>query len=122
MNTQRRILIIDDDPHVLEVIRLFSEIFGYAGDTVLTGNEAIKMIIPGRHWAIFCDLKMPGINGIEVFENVLKIDKDLSKRFVIISGAIFETDMITEKGVMFLRKPFLFEEIRNTFKILEECT
>ncbi len=124
MGAQRRVLIIDDEPHVLEILRSFSETLGYVGDTASSGDEAIKMIAPGRHWAMLCDLKMPGINGVEIFERISQVDKNLSKRFVMVTGTIFENEIsphtLLEKGVIFLRKPFLFKEMKNTFEILEK--
>lgn len=69
METQRHILVIDDDADMLRIIR------GYLADSykvtlISSGQEALEFLNTSKPDAIFLDYLMPGMTGVEVLEAI----------------------------------------------------
>jgi CheY-like chemotaxis protein len=70
MRALKKILVVDDDPVVGKSIdRVLSE-KGYAVITASNGEEAMKKLAEENYDAVFTDIRMPGMDGIEVAERV----------------------------------------------------
>ncbi|MBI4205522.1 MAG: response regulator [Betaproteobacteria bacterium] len=70
MRALRKILVVDDDPVVGKSFdRVLSE-KGYAVITARNGEEALKKLAEENYDAVFTDIKMPGMDGIQVAERV----------------------------------------------------
>ena len=70
MNALRKVLVVDDDP---VVGRSFDRVLsgkGYAVITAVSGQEALKKLETEEYDAVFTDIKMPGMSGLEVAERV----------------------------------------------------
>lgn len=118
----KRIMIIDDEPCITDVIALFARKLGYLADVSSSADATLDKIKETDYWAVFCDLKMPGLNGLEMFERVCQMRSELSKRFVLLTGAIpdkLTESAVREKNIILLRKPFNFEEFTRLFSSLE---
>jgi len=116
-----RILIIDDEPDITEVIDLYARQLGYLSDRLCSGDEVSERIRGSDYWAVFCDLKMPGLNGMEIFDRIRELRPGLCRRFVLMTGAILDRgieERVAEKGIIVLRKPFNFDAIREMFRML----
>ena len=73
-----RILLVDDEPSVVEVL---SEYFGGQGYTVATapnGEEALSTLKKFRPAVVLLDVRMPGIDGVEVLRRIRAIDKTVA--------------------------------------------
>lgn len=116
-----KILVIEDDPSVLEFIKDVLESWGYKVLTACNGEEGIKIAkdIKGLD-LIITDIVLPKKNGFETAREILKFFPEI--RIIFISGypankinQIFEKDKIN-----FLQKPFtpsiLLEKIDNLLK------
>ena len=78
------VLIIDDDPHFIESLKL---IFGedkYEIDTALTGKNAVQKLEDNFYAVVIVDKKLPDIDGINLITNLN--DTDPKRRKVIITG------------------------------------
>lgn len=67
---KRRILIVDDDPHLLQFL---TEVIGHAGyDTVTasSGEEALQVVAKGEPDMALLDITMPGMSGLELARNL----------------------------------------------------
>jgi CheY-like chemotaxis protein len=60
-----RVLVVDDDPEVLEALRELLEDLGYEAGTAASGEQAIAAMVTVRPQVMFLDLLMPGISGLE---------------------------------------------------------
>jgi len=101
-----RMLVVDDDPSVLN---FFKRLFGkqYSLSVAMDGDEAIRMTKHGKYHLIFLDVKLPGMDGVEVLAEIKKLNPDAV--IVMISGYDVEEDVrrALEKGAQdFLPKPF----------------
>lgn len=104
-----KILIIDDEPEILELI---SEEFKYNGHTVETadsGNEAVKILTSNSFDVVLSDFRMPRGNGMSVLNFVNTLNP--RPRFYFVSGQADESvDECLRKGALvFFHKPFDLE-------------
>lgn len=68
MNTSRKVLIADDEPDILEILKYNLEKEGYQVSTASDGNEALEKAKQYQPHLIVLDMMMPKKNGIEVLE------------------------------------------------------
>jgi len=122
MNIKPQVLVIDDDAVVGRSFdRVLSE-KGYEVSTALSGEEALKDIESTDYDVVFTDIKMPGMDGIEVAERIKA--KCPWTPVVVITGYGTEENEARASvlGVNgFVRKPLTPEIIENiTLKALQE--
>jgi PAS domain S-box-containing protein len=103
-----RILIIDDDE---QVARSLAILFEGSDITVLTsGREAVDRLAAGARFDwIFCDLMMPDLSGMDVYEQTRRANPGLESRFVFMTGGIFTPrarDFVARVPNPCLSKPF----------------
>ena len=65
MTGHGRVLVVDDDPEVLEALREILEDLGYEASTAASAEQAIAAMATVRPHVVFLDLRMPGISGLE---------------------------------------------------------
>lgn len=65
-NLVQQVLLVDDEPDILELLRYNLEREGYAVHTALNGKEALKLAKSIRPSLIVLDIMMPGMDGVEV--------------------------------------------------------
>lgn len=70
--TSHRILIVDDEPHAIRVLRLSIERAGYSVDTACSGAEALLKATQSMPDLIITDLQMPGGDGKTFCETLRK--------------------------------------------------
>ena len=82
-NDRKKILIVDDDPEVVEVLRRFLENSAerYVVNVATNGEDAVAALTLERPDLVLLDLTMPGMNGVEVLRHV-----DRSIPVMIVSG------------------------------------
>ena len=100
-----RILIIDDQDAIRRVLRDILENEKYQVDDVANGMDALQLVKEQEYDAIFCDIKMPEMDGIEVLEAVKQI---CDTPVIMISGhGTIDTavDAIKKGAFDFIQKP-----------------
>ena len=111
-NPKARILAVDDEQIVLDSFRKILVLAGYSIDTVESGPEALGLIRSNDYDFVFTDLKMPGMDGVEVTKAVKHLRPDID--VIVITGyASIETAVETVKfGAMdYVEKPFTEDEL-----------
>lgn len=107
-----RILAVDDESIILDSFRKMLVLGGYSIDTVQNGSEALGLIRKHDYDFVFTDLKMPGMDGIEVTKAVRHLRPDID--VIVITGyATIESAVETVKyGAMdYVEKPFTEDEL-----------
>ena len=72
-----RVLIVDDEPDAVEMLREFLTPKGYEVITALDGEEALRKVKEERPHLILLDVRMPKMNGMEVLKRVREIDHEV---------------------------------------------
>ena len=115
MTTLKKILVVDDDPVVgISFDRVLSG-KGYAVITARDGEEALDKLAREDYDAVFTDIKMPGMSGIEVAARVKAARPWLPVVIVTGYGSEANEAKAREAGVAaFLRKPLSPEMIEDS--------
>jgi DNA-binding response OmpR family regulator len=66
----RRVLLVDDDVELCQLISLYFENEGFAVEAVHTGQEGVGRALSGEHAIVVLDVMLPGMNGFEVLRCV----------------------------------------------------
>ncbi len=117
-----KILIVDDEQSIIDSITMVLETDGYNIDGCLNGITAIHKVMNTEYDVILLDIKMPRMDGIEVLEKIMEINKNLVVIMISGHGTIETAVEATRKGAYnFLQKPLpdLYElklTIRNAIE------
>lgn len=114
-----KILAVDDEAIILDSFRKILVLEGYSVDTVETGPEALGLIQKKDYDFVFTDLKMPGMDGVELTKAVKHLRPDID--VVLITGyATIESAVEVMKfGAMdYVQKPFTEDELVEFVKKL----
>ncbi|MBC2717808.1 MAG: sigma-54-dependent Fis family transcriptional regulator [Desulfobacteraceae bacterium] len=121
LNPQKTILIVDDDPNVLEVLnaRLASQ--GFLVFQASGGTEALNIIKKEPIGLMISDIKMPGMGGIDLFSNVRSLKPFLPVIFLTAYGTIPDAVSAVKAGAVdYLTKPFDGQDlVKKIHKILK---
>jgi len=69
MNNKGNILIVDDEPNALKVLSAILSDAGYSVTEAMDAKTAIQKVCRADIDVVITDLKMPGMNGVELFEH-----------------------------------------------------
>jgi two-component system nitrogen regulation response regulator NtrX len=81
-----RILVVDDEASIRETLRMILEYEGYDVSQAATGEDAVRLIEREAPDLVFLDIKMPGMDGLEVLQKVRHLAD--STPIVVISGHV----------------------------------
>ena len=103
-----RILVIDDELDMLMLIRMIIvDSTDYEVETTNNPSEGLKMLAERDYDLVITDLKMPGMDGLEVSEELWKIRPDIPVIIITAYGSPEAADEALKKGVAdFITKPF----------------
>jgi putative two-component system response regulator len=76
--TPPRILVVDDEPTIRLALGRFLRSRGYEVDDAAAGAQALELIQPGQYALMLCDVRMPGLSGLDVVPRALERDPDLA--------------------------------------------
>jgi two-component system response regulator GlrR len=109
---QTDILLVDDDPDLLQLISLRLTSAGYRVRTADSGETALAALAVARPAAVITDLKMPGIDGMQLFQAIHRQHPALPVIILTAHGTIPDAVSATQRGVFgFLTKPFDSQEL-----------
>lgn len=92
------IILVDDDTDYLKVMSSWLQAVGYSVDTATSGKEALKKIEEKKPLAVFLDLRMPEMDGVEVLRRIRAKDRELPVIIVTGYGDKEKEDKLRELG------------------------
>ena len=104
-----RILLVDDDPMITELVVDMLGIEGYDVDTANNGLEALQKLERQRYDLIITDLHMPKLDGSGFYRELGRRKLHSLKRIIFLTGTTGASDehrFVQESGVPVLFKPF----------------
>lgn len=122
----KKILIIDDNEDVANVLRLGLKTHGFECDAYTDPVKAVRDFKPSTYDLVLCDIKMPRMNGFHVFRELRQRDDSVTIYFLT-SFEIYETEFsslfLEVKVQRFLKKPIsisdLVKEVRQVLVTVE---
>lgn len=115
MTDNARILVVDDEPMVLDYLKEFLEGKGYVVTTASSGPEALKVVESKRPHLVLLDILMPGMNGLEALPRILEIDPTIG---VIMLTGIDDYRVVKKaigKGAYdYITKPINFDYLETS--------
>jgi DNA-binding NtrC family response regulator len=113
-----KLLIVDDEPDMLKLLSMIiRDKTSY--ETVTTNNphEALELAGKGGFALVISDLKMPGLDGIDLLEGIRRVDEDIPVIFITAYGSVESAIETMQKGGFdFITKPFKKEQILFTIE------
>jgi DNA-binding NtrC family response regulator len=111
---KRKVLIVEDEAVVRESVRDWLTEDGYDVDVAESGEEALEKIKKEEFGVVVLDLKLPGIDGLQVFEHVKEL-KPKTKGVIITAYPSEETQAKARRlGLLdYLSKPFKVEDLEK---------
>ncbi len=117
MHKMTRILIVDDEKNIRDSLKMILEYEGYETFFAENGKRALEQIDEEAFGIVLLDIKMPGMDGLEVLDNIRKKDEDLPVLMISGHGTIETAVEATKKGAYdFLQKPLDREKILVTVR------
>ena len=106
------ILLVDDDPDLLKLISLRLTSAGYRVRTADSGEAALAALAVARPGAVITDMRMPGIDGLQLYDAIHRQQPTLPVIILTAHGTIPDAVSATQRGVFaFLTKPFDSQEL-----------
>ena len=118
----QRILVIDDELDMLMLLRMIIEDnTDFEVETTNNPSEALKLFTEKDYNLVISDLKMPGMDGIELFDELREIKPDIPVIIMTAYGSLETSEDAMKKGVAdFITKPFRKDSILFTIsRVLE---
>jgi len=104
-----RILLVDDEAGVLDLVRTTLETCGYTIDTAASSQEAMVKVRANEYTMVILDLLLPDMNGFLLSQEIRRVRPGLGNRILFISGILFGQSTVEQLGTIgagFLSKPF----------------
>ena len=121
---QKRILAVDDEPDLTMICSLALQYHGFKVDTFNDAQEALSNFKPDYYDLVILDIKMPNMDGFELYDKIKKKDDKVKICFLTASELYYEEFRKKEYSALdknlFLKKPIdnddLLKEVNKTMK------
>ena len=102
----RRVLVVDDELTIRLALSRFLRSRGYEVETAESGTLAIQILRANRFALMICDVRMPGVSGLDVVPRALEVDPDMGiVMLTAVNDATSATDALSSGAFDYLTKP-----------------
>ena len=109
------ILLVEDEPAVMELMRTALERSGYSTVPAGSGAEALKLLAAGKYLGVITDMKTPGgVSGADVHAWIGANRRDLVSRVIFVTGDTVSEDTVAvleHTGAPCVEKPFRMQQL-----------
>ena len=120
-------LVVDDESTIRVALRRFFTRLGWSVDDAPSGELALELLLNPEsaqpYRLIICDLRMPGLNGIDLHDRLADARPEILDRVVFSTGDIVSeevADFIETTHCLVLQKPFELSALLETVKRLDD--
>ena len=120
-HARARILVVDDDPMMTQLVTDMLSLDGYRVETVPNGVAALEKVQVRPYDLILTDLHMPELDGAALYRELTRRQAHPPGRIIFLTGTAGESEthrIVQETGLPLLRKPFnvvdLLELVQKT--------
>jgi two-component system, cell cycle response regulator len=108
----KKILIVDDDPFILELLGIFISSFGHEFAAAEDGLQAVELLKKEEYTIVITDMKMPRMDGMQLLKHIKETYPGIDVIVVTgYTGSFSYTDVIKAGASDFISKPFNADEL-----------
>jgi DNA-binding response OmpR family regulator len=114
MERRKKILIVDDEPHIVELVAMYLRQSGYDSDAAGDGATALELARAERPDLVLLDLMLPGMSGLEVCRLLRQDAKTARIPIIMLTAKSEESDKVIGLGIGaddYVTKPFGLREL-----------
>jgi two-component system, OmpR family, response regulator ChvI len=115
LSIPRKILIVDDEPDITSTFEMILEMNGFEVDTYNDPSLALSNFKPNSYGLALLDIRMPKMNGFELYKKIKDIDKNMEVCFITAfedyREEFKESFPQLEEAKYFIRKPKAIEDL-----------
>ena len=107
-----RVLVVDDETAIADAICEFLDLQNITTDKANDGKEALELLGKNRYDAVISDIRMPGIDGPQLYEKAVATDPYYRTRFLFMSGDLVRDttqSFVSSLNCPCLAKPFALQ-------------
>jgi len=119
--SDRRILVVDDEAEIVELLKDFLTGEGFVIDTAGNASSALDLIRGQIYDAAVVDFNLPDMDGVMLHRQIRQMDPELAQKTVFMSGflqADTNLDYYAAYGGGFLAKPFDVRDVADAIRNL----
>ena len=117
----KRILVVDDDPDIVEIVESQLTANGYEVYTAYAGREGLAKCKRLKPDIVILDIMMPDIDGSSVAEEIKEDPDTADIPIIFLTGAVKRSEIPDSRivgGQYFLAKPFRSDDLLKTLRML----
>lgn len=110
------VLIVEDETALASAMAEGLRDVGFSVDHASDGVQALELVGTHNYVIVFCDLKMPRLDGVNFYRAIAATSPALARRVVFVSGDIVDADterFLEENGCRLLTKPFRLADLQQ---------
>jgi signal transduction histidine kinase len=114
MDAPARVLVVDDEPSVVDVFREFLSGEGYDLGVATSGEEALRVLPEFRPDIVLTDINLPGLSGLEVMRFAKSVDPEVA--VIVVTGyasASTAIDALRQGAYDYVTKPFDLADVQQ---------
>ena len=111
---RKRVLIVDDEPQVVNLLRKILEKKGLRVDSAADASTALDLVRENIYDAAIVDFNLPDMNGVMLHRQIRQMDEELASSTLFISGLLQSEQNLgyyNTFGKGFLPKPFRVQQV-----------
>jgi signal transduction histidine kinase/CheY-like chemotaxis protein len=116
-----RVLVVDDETAIVDAICEFLDLQNIVTDKANDGGEALQLLSKNRYDAIISDIRMPGVDGPQLYERSVAMDPNYKTRFLFMSGDLVRDStqgFVQSLNCPCLAKPFALQVLYQNLEPL----
>ena len=112
MNKSAKILIVDDEPDIALILKLYLEEAGYSISRAKDGETCLAILANEPHSLVLLDINLPKMSGVEVLEKIMEINSDIPVLMMTGNGSESLAVKCMRIGAQdYFAKPFSLEDV-----------
>ena len=117
----KHILVVDDEPWILEILTAILVADGHQVDTAADGRQALTNIEQHSFDLIVCDMRMPNLDGPGLYAALGRSHPEMVARVLFVTGSAVDPEIeqfLEHTRAPYLLKPFTLDEVRHRTQAL----